>query len=82
MDCSVSISSGELTTVTVGDKVTVTISASEAILAPSVMIGGVAVDRVVGSEKNWTADRVMVETDTAGVLSVSISFILLTIITL
>ncbi|MBT4833688.1 MAG: hypothetical protein HON72_09910, partial [Porticoccaceae bacterium] len=70
----VSISSGELTTVTVGDKVTVTISASEAILAPSVMIGGVAVDRVVGSEKNWTADRVMVETDTAGVLSVSISF--------
>jgi hypothetical protein len=70
----VSISSGELTTVTVGDKVTVTISASEAILAPSVMIGGVAVDRVVGSGRNWTADRVMLETDTAGVLSLSVSF--------
>ena len=70
----VSMASGELTTVTVGDKVTVSISASEAILAPSVMVGGVAVDRVVGSGKDWTADRVMLETDTAGVLSLSVSF--------
>ena len=70
----VSMASGELTTVTVGDKVTVSISASEAILAPSVMVGGVAVDRVVGSGKDWTADRVMLETDTAGVLSLSVAF--------
>ncbi|MGB1403739.1 MAG: hypothetical protein ACPG65_07445, partial [Porticoccaceae bacterium] len=53
----VSMSSGELTTVTVGDKVSVMITANEAIQAPSVVIGGTAADRVVGSGTSWTADR-------------------------
>ena len=69
-----SIASGDLTTVTVGDTVTVSISASEAILSPSVLIGGSAVDRVVGSGTNWTADRVMLAGDTPGDITVSVAF--------
>ncbi|MGB2314637.1 MAG: hypothetical protein ACPH3I_05610 [Porticoccaceae bacterium] len=70
----VSMSSGELTTVTVGDKVSVMITANEAIQAPSVVIGGTAADRVVGSGTSWTADRIMTTADTAGVISLSVSF--------
>jgi hypothetical protein len=70
----VSMSSGELSAVTVGDKVTVTMSASEAIRAPSVKIGGVSVDRVVGSGTSWTADRVMTADDSAGAVTLSITF--------
>ena len=60
---SVSIASGSKSTVTVGDVVTVTISASEAISAPTVTIGGSAATSVDGSGDTWTASRAMTADD-------------------
>ena len=66
---AVSIASGDKSTVTVGDVVTVTISASEAISAPTVTIGGSAATSVYGSGDSWTASRAMTADDTAGEIS-------------
>ncbi|MDB9706955.1 hypothetical protein OAA71_03750, partial [Porticoccaceae bacterium] len=71
---AVSIASGAKSTVTVGDVVTVTISASEAISAPTVTIGGSAATSVDGSGDTWTASRAMTVDDTAGEISVAVDY--------
>jgi len=71
---AVTIASGDKSTVTVGDVVTVTISASEAISAPTVTIGGSAATSVDGSGDSWTASRAMTADDTAGDISVSVAY--------
>ena len=60
--------------VTIGDVVTVTISASEAILAPTVMIAG-AVATPSGSGDSWTASRAMTADDSIGEISVSVAYV-------
>ena len=59
--------------VTIGDVVTVTISASEAIMAPTVMIAG-AVATPSGSGDSWTASRAMTADDSIGEISVSVAY--------
>ena len=59
--------------VTIGDVVTVTISASEAIMAPTVMIGG-SVATPEGAGDSWTASRAMTAADTQGEISVSVAY--------
>ena len=71
---SASISADDNATVTVGDVVTVTVTASEAIMAPSVTIGGSAATSVLGSGEDWTASRAMTADDTVGDISFSVSF--------
>ena len=71
---SASISANDNATVTVGDVVTVTVTASEAIMAPSVTIGGSAATSVVGSGEDWTASRAMTADDTVGDISFGVSF--------
>ena len=71
---TVSIASGDKTTVTVGDIVTVSVTASEAIQAPSVTIAGTAATAVTGSGESWSAERAMTAADTAGDITFSVSF--------
>ena len=71
---AVSIASGDKSTVTVGDVVTVTISSSEAISAPTVTIGGSTATTVSGSDDAWTASRAMTAEDTAGAISVDVAY--------
>jgi hypothetical protein len=71
---SVSIASGDQTTVTVGDIVTVSLTASEAIQAPSVTIAGAAATAVTGSGESWSAERAMTANDTVGDITFSVSF--------
>ena len=59
--------------VSVGDVVTVVISASEAIMAPTVMIGG-SVATPEGSGDSWTASRVMTADDTQGEITLSVAY--------
>ena len=53
--------------------VSVTVSASEDILAPTVMIGG-SVATPSGSGDSWTASRAMSADDSVGEISVSVAF--------
>ena len=71
---TVSIASGDKSTVTVGDVVTVTISSSEAISAPTVTIGGNAATTVSGADDAWTASRTMTADDTAGAIAVAVDY--------
>ena len=58
----------------VGDTVTLTFTADEAIMAPTVMIDGNAADTVVGGPTVWTATRVMQTGDTEAVIAFTIDF--------
>ena len=56
-----------------GDVVTVNITASENILAPTVIIAGDAVDSVTGSGTDWVAEREMIPGDPNGLITISVS---------
>ncbi|HBO15926.1 MAG TPA: hypothetical protein DD440_06270, partial [Porticoccaceae bacterium] len=77
---SVSLAAGDesaytsIATVGVGDMVTVTIEASEAILAPTVTIAGSAATTVSGLGARWTASRAMTVDDAPGAVSVDVAF--------
>ena len=60
-------------TAKLGDSVTVTFEASEALMQPEVTIGGFAAD-VSGKIGDWTAVREMTELDMDGVVSFTISY--------
>ena len=65
---------GDLTAVVAaGEKVTLRIEASEALMTPSVTIAGAAAE-VTGSIRSWQASYTMLETDTEGEVSFSIAF--------
>ncbi|MDP5002666.1 MAG: hypothetical protein NWQ51_02085, partial [OM182 bacterium] len=72
---SVSIfNGGDLTAVVAaGEKVTLKIEASEALMTPSVTIAGAAAE-VTGSIRSWQASYTMLETDTEVEVSFSIAF--------
>ena len=62
------------TDVVLGGTFMINITADEAIMAPTVMINGLAADAVRGSGTSWTASRVMLESDADGVITFSISY--------
>ena len=61
--------------VVLGGTFQINITADEAIIAPTVMINGMAADSVRGSGTSWTASRVMTEADADGVVTFNISFV-------
>ena len=60
--------------VVLGGTFQINITADEAILAPTVMINGLAADSIVGAGTSWTASKVMTEDDADGEISFNISF--------
>ena len=63
------------TDVVLGGTFQINITADEAIIAPTVMINGLAADSVRGSGTSWTASRVMTEDDADGAVTFNISFV-------
>jgi len=58
-----------------GDTITVSLTTSEAIASPTMIIQGVEATTVLNpSGNNWTASRVMTDTDTEGLIALSIDF--------
>jgi beta-glucanase (GH16 family) len=57
-----------------GDTVTVSLTANEAIVTPTVTIGGSAATTVTGSGTSWQASRVLTATETPGVIEFTIEF--------
>lgn len=64
----------QTTPLTVNDQVTLTITANEPILAPSVLIAGDAPDTLTGGGTQWTAVRNMQLGDPEGTIAISISY--------
>jgi hypothetical protein len=60
--------------VVLGGTFQINITADEAIIAPTVMINGLAADSVVGAGTSWTASKVMTEDDADGEITFNISF--------
>ncbi|MGI9341658.1 MAG: Ig-like domain-containing protein [Gammaproteobacteria bacterium] len=58
-----------------GDTVTVSLTANEPIVAPTVTIGGIAATTVAGSGANWQASRALTAADTEGVIEFSIEYV-------
>ena len=56
-----------------GDVVTLTFASDEALMQPTVMLGGVAAE-VNGNMRAWTASRAMVSSDVSGEIPFTISF--------
>ena len=59
---------------TIGDEVTVNITASEPIIAPRVTIAGGVADSVSGSGTSWTATRTLAAGDPVGDISFSVVY--------
>jgi len=57
-----------------GDTITVTITANESILAPTVLLNGNAATSITGSGQNWVATYVITETDTSGPVDIVIRY--------
>jgi len=60
--------------VVLGGTFQINITADEAIIAPTVMINGLAADSVAGAGTSWTASKVMTEDDADGEITFNISF--------
>ena len=59
----------------VGDNLTITFESSEIVQQPSVTIGGVEADSVSGDGTNWTAVRVMTDSDIEGIVLFTIDYL-------
>ncbi|MFK7885283.1 MAG: family 16 glycosylhydrolase [Gammaproteobacteria bacterium] len=57
-----------------GDVVTLTMTANEDIVAPTVVIGGAPADLITGAGATWTATRTLLATDTEGPVAFLITF--------
>lgn len=68
----VSISASAGSPITYGDQVTVQVEASEAILAPTVLIANAPADSITGSANAWTARRTMQLGDPDGEVSIMV----------
>jgi uncharacterized membrane protein YgcG len=60
--------------VVLGGTFLINITSDEAIIAPTVMINGMAADSVSGSGVSWIASRMMTESDADGEITFNISF--------
>ncbi|MEM7081642.1 MAG: Ig-like domain-containing protein [Pseudomonadota bacterium] len=71
---SIASNNADTALATVGDVVSITMTANENITAPTVTINGVAADSVTGADDTWSATRVMTGGDAEGVVAFTIDF--------